>query len=77
VTLAEHPESGREKLVQLSAKGEKVVQRMFKDGTRYLERIIEYLSDDEIDMVTHIFDRTASIFEDYPGPFRSAQAPDL
>jgi len=73
LTLEEHPESGREKLVQLNAKGESFVQQMFDNGTRFLEQVIDHLSDDEIDMVIHIFARTSQIFEHFPGPFRSAQ----
>ena len=69
--LKEHPQSGREKMVCLNRKGERFIRRMFKDGTRFLEGVIEKLSDDEIDMLIHIFNRTSDIFEDYPGPFRS------
>ena len=46
------------------------IQRMFNSGTKFLEGVIEKLSDDEIDMLIHIFSRTSEIFEDYPGPFR-------
>ena len=58
-------------MVCLNRKGERFIRRMFKDGTRFLEGVIEKLSDDEIDMLIHIFSRTSDIFEDYPGPFRS------
>ena len=68
--LKEHPDSGREKMVCLNSKGEKVIQRMFNSGTKFLEGVIEKLNDDEIDMLIHIFSRTSEIFEDYPGPFR-------
>jgi len=74
VELREHPQSGREKMVYLSKKGERFIQRMFKNGTSFLECVIEKLSDDEIDMLIHIFSRTSEIFENYPGPFRSIPA---
>ncbi len=74
VELKEHPQSGREKMVSLNKKGERFVQRMFKNGTNFLEGVIEKLGDDEIDMLIHIFNRTSEIFENYPGPFRSDPA---
>ena len=71
LTIEEHPDSGREKIVRLNSHGEKFVRIMFQNGTRLLENVIDKLGDQEIDMLIHIFNRTDEIFQTYPGPFRS------
>ena len=64
----EHPLSGREKCVSLTPEGELFVRNMFDKGVHFLQSLVDSLSDDEIDMVMHIFSRTDEIFETYPGP---------
>ena len=71
LSINESPESGREKTVQLTAKGGEFVERMNASGVAYLQGLVDQLSDDEIAMVAHIFSRTNDIFESYPGPFRA------
>lgn len=78
LTIVERPESGREKLVCLTEEGKIFAEDMFKNGIEFLQKVIEKLSDDEIDMVLHVFDRTSEIFESYPGPFRhDERTPEL
>lgn len=78
LTIVERPESGREKLVCLTEEGKIFAEDMFKNGIEFLQKVIEKLSDDEIDMVLHVFDRTSEIFESYPGPFRhDEETPEL
>lgn len=69
--LNESRDSGREKTVALTAKGRKFVESMFETGVQYLEELVDHLSDEEVDMVIHIFSRTDEIFTNYPGPFRA------
>jgi len=71
LSINESPESGREKTVQLTAQGGEFIERMNASGVAYLQGLVDQLSDDEIDMVAHIFSRTSDIFESYPGPFRA------
>lgn len=71
LSINESPESGREKTVQLTAKGGEFIERMNASGVAYLQSLVDQLSDDEIAMVAHIFSRTNDIFESYPGPFRA------
>ena len=70
LTIVERPESGREKLVCLTETGKAFTEDMFQNGIQFLHKVIDKLSDDEIDMVLHVFKRTSEIFEGYPGPFR-------
>ena len=70
LTIVERPESGREKLVCLTEQGKAFAEDMFRNGIQFLNKVIDKLSDDEIDMVLHVFKRTSEIFEGYPGPFR-------
>jgi DNA-binding MarR family transcriptional regulator len=78
LTIVERPESGREKLVCLTEEGKAFAEVMFQNGIQFLHKVIDKLSDDEIDMVLHVFKRTSEIFEGYPGPFRDeAETPEL
>jgi DNA-binding MarR family transcriptional regulator len=70
LTIVERPESGREKLVCLTEEGKVFAGDMFQNGIQFLDKVIENLSNEEIDMVLHVFERTSEIFGGYPGPFR-------
>lgn len=72
LTIEESPESGREKRVRLTRRGERFVETMFASGEALCARIIERLTDEEVDMIIHIFRRTSEIFDAFPGPFRTA-----
>jgi DNA-binding MarR family transcriptional regulator len=70
LTIVESPESGREKLVCLTEEGKLFADDMFQNGIQFLDKVIDKLSSEEIDMVLHVFERTSEIFGGYPGPFR-------
>ena len=70
LTIVERPESGREKLVCLTEEGKLFADDMFQNGIQFLDKVIDKLSSEEIDMVLHVFERTSEIFGGYPGPFR-------
>lgn len=61
VTLVEDPASGREKIVSLTPKGEAHMKRMIADGTAYVQRIIDPMSDEEIVRGLHFFERIGEI----------------
>lgn len=73
LTITEHPDSGREKIIRLTCKGKKIVEEMLTNGEAFLSEVISELSDEEIDMVVYIFKRTHEIFKKYPGPFREME----
>ena len=73
LTITEHPDSGREKIIRLTRKGKKIVNEMLTNGEMFLSGVIAELSDEEIDMVVYIFKRTHEIFKKYPGPFRETE----
>lgn len=63
VTLTEDPASGREKIVSLTPKGETHLKRMIAQGTAYVQRIIDPMSDDEIVEGLHFFARIGEIVD--------------
>jgi DNA-binding MarR family transcriptional regulator len=71
LAINESPDSGREKIVQVTEKGGEFIKKMVASAVDYLQGLVDQLSDEEIDMVAHIFSRTYEIFESYDGPFRS------
>ena len=73
LTITEHPDSGREKIVRLTRKGQATIDEMLDNGEHFLQQVIEQLSQEEIDMVVYIFKRTHEIFKKYPGPFRETE----
>ncbi len=77
LTITEHPDSGREKIIKLTRKGKAVVKEMLSNGEVFLEQIIEDLSQEELDMMVYMFKRTHEIFKKYPGPFRNTEPFDM
>lgn len=65
VTLAEDPASGREKIVSLTPKGEAHMKRMIAQGTAYVQRIIDPMSDQEIIEGLHFFRRIGEIVDGF------------
>ena len=63
VTLTEDPQSGREKIVTLTAKGEKQIAKMIERGTAYVQRIVDPMSDEEILQGLHFFRRIEEIVD--------------
>ena len=73
LTITEHPDSGREKIVRLTRNGKATIEEMLANGEHFLQQVIDQLSQEEIDMVVYIFKRTHEIFKKYPGPFRDRE----
>lgn len=48
LTIVEDPSSGREKLVTLTAKGERYIAAMIKSGADFIAQIVSGLTDEEI-----------------------------
>ncbi len=63
VTLKEDPASGREKIVSLTPKGEAHLKRMIAQGTAYVQRIIDPMSDEEINNGLHFFERIGEVVD--------------
>lgn len=61
LTLSEHPNSGREKLVTLSPAGVEAVNAMASRGEHYIQRIVNELSATEIAEGTHFMTRVSAI----------------
>lgn len=63
VRLVEDPKSGREKIVLLTPKGEAHMKKMIAGGEAYVQRIIDHMSDEEIERGLHFFRRVSEIVE--------------
>lgn len=63
VRLVEDPKSGREKIVLLTPKGEAHMKKMIAGGKAYVQRIIDHMSDEEIERGLHFFRRVSEIVE--------------
>ncbi len=63
VRLVEDPRSGREKIVLLTPKGEAHMKKMIAGGEAYVQRIIDHMSDEEIERGLHFFKRVSEIVE--------------
>lgn len=61
LTLEEHPDSAREKLVTLTSKGLAAVEAMADRGEVFIQRIVEELSDQEIEEGTRFMRRVSEI----------------
>ena len=62
VVINEHPESGREKLVKLTPKGERFVATMFENGKSLIKRATDKMTQDEINSGIHFFTIIRDIF---------------
>lgn len=65
VRLVENPKSGREKIVMLTPKGETHMKKMIAGGEAYVQRIIDHMSDEEIERGLHFFNRISEIVEGF------------
>ena len=64
LTLIEDPASGREKIVTLTPKGEAHLKKMIAQGTAYVQKIINPMSDEEILAGLHFFKQIGVIVDD-------------
>lgn len=65
VRLVENPKSGREKIVVLTPKGEAHMKKMIAGGEAYVQRIIDHMSDEEIERGLHFFRRISEIVDGF------------
>jgi DNA-binding MarR family transcriptional regulator len=61
LAITEDPENGREKLVSLTPRGRQFVESMMRNGTAFLDTLVERLTDDEIDSGIHFLSRVTEI----------------
>jgi DNA-binding MarR family transcriptional regulator len=62
VQISEDPESGREKLVKLTPKGERFVATMVENGKALIKRATDKMTQEEIDTGIHFFTIISQIF---------------
>ncbi len=65
VKQTEDPNSGREKIVTLTAKGEEHLSAMIKRGTAYVQLIVNGLSDEQIVHGIDFFNRITEVVDDW------------
>ncbi|MAB12665.1 MAG: hypothetical protein CMI59_02035 [Parvibaculum sp.] len=65
VRLVEDPRSGREKIVKLTPKGETHMKRMIAGGEAFVQRIVDHMSDEEIEQGLHFFKRITEIVDGF------------
>lgn len=66
VTILEDPESGREKVVALTPKGERFIDQMYEDASALIKLATDQMTADEVDMGIHMFKRISEIFASTP-----------
>lgn len=63
VKITEDPKSGREKVIQLTPKGEKFILQMMENGRLLVKRLTDVMTADEINQGIHFFKRVSEIFD--------------
>ncbi len=63
VSISEDPKSGREKIIQLTPKGEKFLLQMMENGRQLIKHLTDVMTEDEINHGLHFFSRVSQIFE--------------
>lgn len=61
ITMTEDPDNGREKFVALTPRGVQFVETMMRNGTAFLDTMVERLSDEEIVSGIHFLTRVSEI----------------
>jgi DNA-binding MarR family transcriptional regulator len=61
--IQEHPTSGRERLVVLTPAGLAQLDEMIAQGHRFLQRMVDYLSDTESSQGVHFLTRVSAIID--------------
>lgn len=61
--ILEHPASGRERQVVLTAKGLREIERMVDQGQRYIQTMVDHLSRDEAAQGVHFLARVSAIID--------------
>ena len=73
--IQEHPLSGREKQVVLTAKGARELERMIEQGRRFIQSMVDHLSGIEAAQGVHFLSRVSGIIVLVDPPARRANAP--
>ncbi len=68
IQIMEDPDSGREKLIRLTPKGERFTLQMVNNGQALMRWAIDYMTPEEVDMGVHFLSLVARIFENAPRP---------
>lgn len=71
--IREHPNSGRERQVWLTPKGEREIQRMIERGQRFIQTMVNHLSDEEAGHGVHFLGRVSEIIEVVDPPMRGGR----
>ncbi|MGQ0622261.1 MAG: MarR family winged helix-turn-helix transcriptional regulator [Panacagrimonas sp.] len=61
--IREHPLSGRERQVVLTAKGAREIERMVDQGRRFIQTMVDHLSATEAAQGVHFLTRVSSVIE--------------
>lgn len=61
--ILEHPTSGRERQVLLTARGVKEIERMVDEGQRFIQTMVDHLSGDEAGQGVHFLARVSAIID--------------
>lgn len=68
IQIMEDPDSGREKLIKLTPKGERFTLQMVGNGQALMRWAIDQMTPEEVDMGVHFLSLVARIFESAPRP---------
>lgn len=61
--ILEHPTSGRERQVLLTARGVEEIERMVDEGQRFIQTMVDHLSGDEAAQGVHFLARVSAIID--------------
>lgn len=61
--ICEHPLSGRERQVVLTAKGARELERMIEEGRRFIQMMVDHLSAAEAGQGVHFLTRVSSVID--------------
>jgi len=75
ITMTEDPENGREKFVTLTPRGVQFVESMMRNGSAFLDTMVERLSDDEIKAGVHFLARVTEIHHELAAEAAARQKP--
>lgn len=68
IQILEDPDSGREKLIKMTPKGERYTLQMVTNGQALMRWAVDYMTPAEVDMGVHFLALVARIFEIAPMP---------
>lgn len=63
VSISEDPNSGREKIIQLTPKGEKFLLQMMENGRQLIKRMTDAMTEEEVSKCIHSFKLVSKVFQ--------------